>query len=79
VGFYLGMGRDQELRLVIGYEAGDGTKIEIYEERPHACWHLTVLRPGERFPRECKCLSYKHAYTLFRNAIEVCEGDQAYS
>ena len=79
MGFYLGMSTGQDLRLVIGYETWDGTKIEVYEERSSACWHLTVMRPEERSIRECRCLSYKHAYTLFRNAIEVCEGTRALS
>ena len=74
MGFYLGMSEERSSRLVLGYETKDGTKIEIFEEGHSAAWHLTVLRSGERSARSCQCLSYMHAYSLFQNAIEVCEG-----
>ena len=75
MGFYLGVNEEPSSRLVLGYETEDGTKIEIFEERYSASWHLTVMRLGERSARTCQCLSYIHAYSLFQNAIEMCEGD----
>jgi hypothetical protein len=74
MGFYLGMNEERSSRLVLGYETKDGTKIEIFEERHSASWHLTVMRAGERSARTCQCISYIHAYSLFQNAIEMCEG-----
>jgi hypothetical protein len=74
MGSYLGVNEEPSMRLVLGYETKDGTKIEIFEERHSASWHLTVMRPGERSARTCQCLSYMHAYSLFQNAIEMCEG-----
>ena len=74
MGFYLGVNEERNLRLVLGYETKDGTKIQIFEERHSASWHLTVMTPGERSARTCQCLSYRHAYSLFQNAIEMCEG-----
>jgi len=73
MGFYLGTNEERSSRLVLGYETKDGTKIEIFEERHSASWHLTVMRAGERSARTCQCLSYMHAYSLFQNAIEMCE------
>jgi len=75
MGFYLGTCNNLELELVLGYRAEDGTKIEIYEEKSKACWHLAVLRPGQKSPKGCMCLSYKQAYSLFRHTIEVCENN----
>jgi len=72
--YYLKTDHDYGFRLVLGYETRDGTRIEIYEERKFASWHLTVLRSGEEFARECRCLSYKHAYSLFQKAVEMYEG-----
>jgi len=75
MGFYLGANEERSSRLVLGYETKDGTKIEIFEERHSASWHLTVMRAEERSARTCQCLSYMHAYSLFQNAIEMCEGN----
>ena len=73
--FYLKTDPKYGFRLVLGYETQDGTRVEIYEERRFASWHLTVLRSGEEFARECRCVSCKHAYSLLRKTVEMYDGN----
>ena len=56
------------------FQGRNMTKQGKETERHSASWHLTVMRAGERSARTCQCLSYVHAYSLFQNAIEMCEG-----
>ena len=63
MGFYLGVNEEPSSRLVFGYETKDGTKIEIFEERHSASWHLTVMRLGERVDSDLPVLVLYHAYS----------------